>query len=792
MIFFKIFICIFLSLNIFAAENYIDSITLTKVKKLIEKEEEVALAYKKYLLDKGEIPTEIQTLIDTKDNEGNYYLPKGFDKINPFGREIKFTSSTSYSTNDSLPDNVEVKTNLFDYYYSNKYRHYTKAPISVNNNKVEINLSTKEKFIYTNREKITTTKSDARSKYYLDTKGVLHWYDNSGDYKFSVDKDLIIDSSVTILNSDGSISTEFANLMKDKNVTFAGQTILHHKNGAALEYLYLGANVGIVKVNAITRDVGKTIIQFSRRAGGMIVNGDIYTWGNNANNITGINLKKYTTETGSTGSSNRYPTITSMVRVKAKIYNTNKYYMLDSSNKQECKAPIGTGNVNCKYTNTNCNPPTEIGTSICKDIGIKAYEENYYSSPLRPKFIDFFSTVFHSTCGISTEGGLYCGGSKGEVYSFGDNFTHTDKTSVDTNELLYRSTFFNGISNKASKIFANNQIWLILSQDGDIYRWGYDSGSGFSGNGISTFNYTNRNYDLDPEKLTIIESSTNVKFTDITYLLTMGYRKMGALSTTGDIYIWGMEENISNLNCNETWESITFNLCAPTKVTASNSTLSSNITFQSIYGGLEAFIALSTDGKYYKIHQPKNKKIQVELINDTIKNVTRYKYKEADDTNLLSVDFSSKLDGSTLKWNEGIVWVNEKNELKGDYFTADNSNDQIFIDAIKKIKWKKIKVISDDNGMCGIDIYNQMYCWGIQSFYRNVATTNDDIGNTFMIPVFNTNLFDLNRDYLVAEGGRTGYLTNMTSEKWKRESDGAFFIKYPTYIGGFNYEFTFK
>ena len=486
----------------------------------------------------------------------------------------------------------------------------------------------------------------------------------------------------------------------------------------------------------------------------MIINGDIYTWGNNANNITGINNKAfkdstYTNETGSSGTSNRYPVITGMVRVKAKIYDDDS---------------------------TDTNDLSEF------------YSNNYYSSPLRPKYIDFFSTVFHSTCGISTEGGLYCGGSKGEVYSFGNNFTDTDRTSVDTDELLYRSKFFNGISRKAAKIFANNQLWLILSQDGDIYRWGYDRISGFAGNGDVYYNYNIQN--LDPEKLTISDSGTSVKFSDITYLLTIGYRKMGALSTTGDIYIWGMEENISNSICNETWESINFNLCTPTKVTKDNSTLSSNITFQSIYGGLEAFIALGSDGKYYKIHQPENKKIQVELINDTIK--TYSGYEEADDTNLLSVDFSSKLSGSTLKVNEGIVWVNEKNELKGDYFTADNVNDNMFINAIKKIKWKKIKVISDDNGICGIDTNNQMYCWGIQSFYRNVATTNDDIGNTFMIPVFNTNLFELDKDYLVAEGGRTGYLTNMTEEEWKRDSDGAFFIKYPTYIGGFNYEFTFK
>ncbi len=54
------------------------------------------------------------------------------------------------------------------------------------------------------------------------------------------------------------------------------------------EHVNLGN--AIVKVNQQTRDIGKTIIQFSRRAGGMIVNGDIYTWGNNANKITGINL----------------------------------------------------------------------------------------------------------------------------------------------------------------------------------------------------------------------------------------------------------------------------------------------------------------------------------------------------------------------------------------------------------------------------------------------------------------------------------------------------------------------
>ena len=98
--------------------------------------------------------------------------------------------------------------------------------------------------------------------------------------------------------------------------------------------------------------------------------------------------------------------------------------------------------------------------------------------------------------------------------------------------------------------------------------------------------------------------------------------------------------------------------------------------------------------------------------------------------------------------------------------------------------------------MCGIDENKQMYCWGIQSFYRNGNSYSDFMGNTFMIPVFNTNLYDLEKVFLIAEGGYDGYLTNMTSDEWATTNSdgktGAFFMKYPTYIGGFNYEFIFK
>lgn len=724
------------SLSVYANENYVDSLTLNKIKKLVEKEEEIAVAYKKYLLEKGINPTTIE-ILKTKG-----YLPKGFDVNNPFGKQMELVINNNILTTDIKDDkheignflttNLELKSNLYDYYYRNTNRKNTKAPLSTKNNNVEIVLSSKERFIYTNKNRITTIKNDAIStttgKYYLDTNGVFHWY-QGGSYKFSVDKDLIVDSSVTMLDSNGNKTLEFKTLMADKDVLYSGQTILYKTPNTADEYINIGDNNGIVKVNSKTKDIGKTVIQFSRRAGGMIVNGDIYTWGNNANKITGINIDSYS---GVTASS-RYPVITGLAKAKAKTYNS----ALD--------------------------------------------DKNYFSSPLRPKFIDFFSTVFHGTCGISTIGELYCGGVTAKDTS--SMYTQLNTNNLTpTPEMFYRSKYFDGtVGKKATKLFANNQLWLILGntttdsdgnyKDGKIYRWGSDF-AGFAGDGGKSYN----NY-LDPTELVVTENGTKVLFKDITYLLTIGYRKMAALSNSGDIFIWGLDDYNGN-RCNQTISNQTINLCSPYKV-------ASTISFTEIKGGLNAFVAKGSDGKYYKISQQWGYLPKIESVNDKIKVDYSSQYIEADDTDILSVDFTST----------GIVWVNSKNKLKGNYYTSENSSDPIFLNSIAQIKWKKIKVIEDANGMCGIDIYNQMYCWGIQSFYRNDMSE----GNTYMIPVFNTNLYDLTKDFLIAEGGNTsdiGYLTNITSGSWSTTNSdgktGAFFIKYPTYIGGFNYEFIFK
>ena len=707
-----------LFINYLFADNYIDSLTLTKIKKLVQKEEEIALAYKKYLLEKGTNPTTIEVL-----KEQNF-LPKGFDSINPFGKVISLKNNEYVINGFSTTDNT-LKSNLYDYYYSNRYRTYTKAPLSINESEVQIILSTKEKFIFSNKSKITTIKADAKAKYYLDSNEVLHWYDTSGNYKYSFDKDLLLDENVTLLNEDGTVNSSYKELVKD--VSFAGMTVLHKNttSSTADEYIMIGSS-SAVKVKQTTRDIGKTVIQFTRRAGGMIVNGDIYTWGNNANKITGIDIEKFTKGNGVTGSSNNFPVITGLVRAKVKTY----------------------------------------------DSSISG--ENYFSSPLRPKFVDFFSTVYHGTCGISIKGELYCGGVTADSKS--SMYTQLNTSGLSNPaEMFYRSTYFDGSADrKASKIFANNQIWLILGNtntdsngnniDGKIYRWGYDF-AGFAGDGGKSYNNKG-----DPTEIVVTENNTKILFRDITYLLTINYRKMAALSNNGNVYLWGLD-TYDNYNCKQTIDGKSINLCSPYKVNTS-------ISFTSLQGGLNAFIAKGEDEKYYKISQKWGYAPVVESVEDKIKLNYSSQYDKDNDSELLSVDFTSN----------GIVWINSKNELKGDYFTSENKSDSVFKNAIEKIKWKKIKVIEDDNGMCGIDIYNQMYCWGIQSFYRSGYAD----GNTFMIPVFNTNLYDSTKDYLIAEGG-DNYLTNMTSNDWTTsDSKKPFFMKYPTYIGGFNYEFIFK
>ncbi|QKF65744.1 hypothetical protein AVENP_0164 [Arcobacter venerupis] len=708
----KIAVLFFLSLNIFASDNYIDSLTLTKIKKLVQKEEEIALAYKKYIFEKGTNKDD-NTLITVEKLRNLNYLPKGFSLTDPFGRQLTIIANNkinAFTTTDAT-----LKLNLYDYYYSNYYRTNTKAPLSINKGDIEIILSSDEKYKVEHKDMIALNKADAKNKvsgqggYYLDEKGVLHWYDKDGKYKFSITNDLLVDQSVTVLNENGTITSSFLDLVQDKNFMYAGEKILRENDDSVDQYL--NTNKNLVDLNP-TKSVGKTVIRFSNSGGALIINGNIYTWGNNSKKSVSIGKNTYTNESGNIGSGN--PIINTMVNTKAMIYDDTK---------------------TIPYTN-NFNT------------------KKFFSSPIRPNFIDLFTEDSHGTCGISLKSELYCGGQdilENNYISF-DNYT---KGSLLNMEYLYRSTFFNGITNKAKAIIALDNTYLVLSRgntdtvDGyRLYYWGKDNNQGWAGTGNNT-----------ESNVFIPTVYSEIRFKDITYTLSPSYRKILGLDTEGNLFIWGLTSGTTCTNGD-------INYCRSTKI-------GSDANFTTIASGRENFLATDNSGNFYKISTAG----VISKVEDIIKGYTSYN--QTDDARILSVDFSRKVgELSQSSAGTGIVWVNSKNQLKGDYQIS-SGNDDLFENTILKIQWKEIKVIGDDNAMCGIDVNDQMYCWG------NMVNSS---GTGLILPLFNANLHDESKDYLLFE--KTNSLTTMTSGDWVNNSK--YYIKYPTYIGGFNYEFIFK
>jgi len=80
--------------------------------------------------------------------------------------------------------------------------------------------------------------------------------------------------------------------------------------------------------------------------------------------------------------------------------------------------------------------------------------------------------------------------------------------------------------------------------------------------------------------------------------------------------------------------------------------------------------------------------------------------------------------------------------------------------------------------MTGVETASQMYCWG------NVARS---------IPILSTSLYDvskistINKLFISQDGEKTN---QMSYDEFF--NDGKLYLKYPTYISGFDYPFYFR
>ena len=695
-IFFSVLIAISMSVGFLYANEKVDSLSIIKIKKLIQKEEDIALAYKEYLLKNGKTPTDVKDLID------NAFLPKGFSVINPFGKEIKLIS-TKNKIEEFRSDNLALTSALNQYYYTDIYRNNTKSSQKAKQN-ININLNFTEDFIYKNQSIITNNEVDAKTKYYIQN-GVLNWFDENGKYKFTIAKD--------ILSKDQIINEDINNQIKiDKNseskfyeLMYIGKKLYQQskQNPNELdEFLNLGK-----KIIKLEKEVAPTVILIKNSPNGsaVIVNGDIYTWGNNNKKTVSIGKNTYTKNDSIQGSG--VPIINTMVRARAVNYNKDENIPVEDN-----------------YLN----------------------KENLYSAPSRVKFINMYLDNSKSICAISQKNELYCGGEDILENNYIDFIAYDRTASNRKNEYLYKSAFFDGKNNYIDDILFIENTYLALARDKNdsstvskLYYWGKNNIWGWAGTGKN-----DEKDNFTPQLL------SGYEFSDIFH--DYKSNKIIAISKNGNIFTWG------GLKQNEQCIKNGKNLCEPTALD-----LGKDFTFSSIDQKVNTIIAFAnSDQKAYKITINADGTALKSLVEDDIKSVSKLE----EDKSILSFDYN----------NNGVIWVNSNNKLKGTFTGADD----LFTKTINQISWEKIKVVSSNNGICGIDINKQMYCWG------DLSNANND---GFVIPIFGSNLQDENKDFIFLEKDGSSIMS-VTSGDWV--SGSKYFIKYPTFIGGFNYDVIFK
>lgn len=686
---FIIFYFIVFSINLFSIP-IADSITLKKIEKLVQKEEDIAKAYKEYLLKYGKNPANIKDLID------NNFLPKGFYEKNPFDKEIKFVDGKNQIEKFTTTD-PKLLSHLKKFYFVNTNRKFTS---SIENNDIEILLSPKEKFIFNNMSEITTSMPlSTENKYHL-TNGILNFYEQ-GKYKFSIANDILVSKDVNIIDGNGNIHSDFKTLILDKNITFAGQKIFGEESNLFKEYLNTQTKAILLSKKVF---INKILMKFSPSSAGVIINGDIYTWGNNSKKTISVGTNSYTKDAAVVGTGTAI--INTMVRAKALYYDNDLL---------------------------NLTPEKNILNT-----------ENLYSSSLRTKFINLYVDNNKSICAISEKNELFCGGEdvlENNYISFIGYLKDNDNTNNKKMDYLYKSAFFDN-TNPANDVLFINNTYLVASEKG-LYYWGKDNINGFAGTGLNT----EKNV-FSPTK------SSDLIF--INLFFNPSLNKIIALSKTGDLYIWGLT---SGQDCNTT------QLCKPKKLVEIGYVKELELKGREI-------VVWDADDKPYRVIQNANSTFLKKLVQEDINFVSVLE----DDKTILSFDY---IQNSSTNQSD-ILWVNSKNQLKGNLnFNGTADEKKLFDYAINQISWEKVKIIGR-NAICALDTNKQMYCWG------DLSNTNND---GFLIPIFGSNLQDINKDYIFLEKSGTA-ITTVTSGDWIKDSK--YFIKYPTFIGGFNYDVIFK
>jgi len=496
---------------------------MNNVKELIQKEEYIALAINKYILQTGTIPKKNDNTIDWGKLSTSDYLGTNFNKKNPITQNdivVTFDGKNNVIISGILEEESDYKKSensyLYNFYRNRLFRVNTMPQTNVQKGKIIIGSQVLYPSIQKDIIKLIN-ENDANKRIKLATQEC-----ESGKYFYELrNKELTYKycksptSSISVFQETPIYLEDWEDLQYIKaNI---GDKAYVKKNGAWYEYYYQGdcsikwiptglgneltsVDDGLTVEDRILSYIPDSKDLLLRRDGGcMLANGDIFCWGNNQYKKAGI----------------------------------ESYGQLDKTLKPD-------------YVNTPVMLKVQID-NITEGIAIFDIKSiKWYNNPYRVKFekIALNST---NVCGISPifnyfdsaqkkfGGDLYCNGQLSST-TFEDMETGKTESSI-----LKRNKFF--YTGKSDQIENGTEIYLkdivmvedataVLSDTGKIYTFGKNY-SGALGVGKS---------DLFYKQNTPAEVKNSGQIF-IRIFALRDIRGFGAIDNNNMFYIWGERPN---------------------------------------------------------------------------------------------------------------------------------------------------------------------------------------------------------------------------------------------------------
>jgi hypothetical protein len=488
---------------------------MNNIKNVIQKEEYIALAINKYILQTAKVPKDNDSKLDWDKLTTEEYLGTSFNKINPLTNEdmeITFDNKNTAYIKGVIKEESAYETDnkyLYNFYINKLFRVNTIPPFDTTKEKLTIG----SQILYSNIQKEIISlinENDTNKRIKLSNQTCvsnLYYYElNNGKLIYKYCKSA--NSSVSVYQEAPVYLEDWEDLQYIKaNI---GDKAYVKKNGTWYEYYYQGdasikwiaAGIGdALTSNDTNLDLEDRILSyipdskdlvFRRDGGCMLANGDIFCWGNNLYKKSGI----------------------------------ESYGQLDKT-------------LSPDYVNTPVMLKVQISDSEQKSI-------NWYNNPYRIKF-EKMSLNSTNVCGVSPIFDYFDGVQKkfgGDLYCNGlvsSNYFEDMEESKNSTSILKRNKFF--YTGKSDELENTSEIYLkdivmvedviaVLSDSGKIYTFGrnYNGALGIGSD----------------DKFIIQSTPIEVKNTGQVFKKIFALRDIkgfGAIDNNNLFYIWGERPN---------------------------------------------------------------------------------------------------------------------------------------------------------------------------------------------------------------------------------------------------------